>query len=233
MKYLLIIIVLLGMVSCNNHKENNNKTDLEKSDSLLTELTDNSIEFLNQFKNIEPKNLHVYTIERDKKGEIISSPFIGLSIDIKKFSFVNDENIFFNIQACKEGNSNIYAIGKFEINDNFIGLIMRQYSQYDETIIQLMLWDKIKKKIVFAFDLADSFGDEGWYFDKESWIKEFEFNKKLIIVCRQKDCNPEDEEFTSFAYTDSLKISYFKGSTFTTEDLSLSDTIHYKLKLWK
>ena len=232
MKNLLIIIVLIALYSCNNHKENKNAVIERNTDSLQTELIDNSNEFLNLFRNIEPKNLHVYTIERDKEGEIISSLFEGVSIDVRMYSYVNDENIFINIQACKEGYSNLFAIGKFDINDKYWGLIIRQRSQYDESLIQLMFWDKNQKKIVYAYDLADSFGDAGWYFDKESWIKEFEYNKKLIIIIRQKDYIP-DEETSTVTITDSLKINHFNGSVFVTKDLNLKDTVYYKLKRWE
>ena len=232
MKNLMTIIVLIILCSCNNLKDNKNAVIERSTDSLQTELIDNSNEFLNLFRNIEPKNLHVYTIERDEEGEIISSLFEGVSIDVRMYSYVNDENIFINIQACKEGYSNLFAIGKFDINDKYWGLIIRQRSQYDESLIQLMFWDKNQKKIVYAYDLADSFGDAGWYFDKESWIKEFEYNKKLIIINRQKDYIP-DEETSTVTITDSLKINHFNGSVFVTKDLNLKDTVYYKLIRWE
>lgn len=232
MKILMTIIVLIILCSCNNLKDNKNAVIERNTDSLQTDLIDNSNEFLNLFRNIEPKNLHVYTIERDEEGEIISSLFEGVSIDVRMYSYVNDENIFINIQACNEGYSNLFAIGKFDINDKYWGLIIRQRSQYDESLIQLMFWDKNQKKIVYAYDLADSFGDAGWYFDKESWIKEFEYNKKLIIVNRQKDYIP-DEETSTVTITDSLKINHFNGSVFVTKDLNLKDTVYYKLIRWE
>lgn len=232
MKNLMTIIVLIILYSCNNLKDNKNAVIERNTDSLQTDLIDNSNEFLNLFRNIEPKNLHVYTIERDEEGEIISSLFEGVSIDVRMYSYVNDENIFINIQACKEGYSNLFAIGKFDINDKYWGLIIRQRSQYDESLIQLIFWDKNQKKIVYAYDLADSFGDAGWYFDKESWIKEFEYNKKLIIINRQKDYIP-DEETSTVTITDSLKINHFNGSVFVTKDLNLKDTVYYKLKRWE
>ena len=232
MRNLLIIIVLIALYSCNNHKENKNAVIERITDSLQTELIDKSNEFLNLFRNIEPKNLHIYTIEYDTNGNPIKSPFVGKLIDANVFSYVHNENLFINVQACKEGLYTINAIGKFDINDKYWGLIIRQRSQYDESLIQLMLWDKSFKKIVYAFDLADSFGDAGWYFDKESWIKEFEYNKKLIIVNRQKDYIP-DEETSTVTITDSLKINHFNGSVFVTKDLNLEDTVYYKLIRWE
>lgn len=233
MKNLCISIFLISIfVACGNmKKENNSATSTEESIKTETILPDNSLDFLSLFKDIKPEGLHIYPPRWNKEGKLIETPFEGTKVDVNKFTLL-DEKIFFNLKACKEGLSNIYAIGKFEINDKYTGLVTRQHSQYSESLIQLMIWEKQSKTIKNSIELADSFGDEGWYFDKESWIIEFKPNETLKIVTRRKDCNPNDD-FTKFSYTDSLKLHQMKELEFTSSDLNINDTVSYQLKEWR
>ena len=230
-KGLLLLTLLLLLVSCNNQQ---NKKTVE-SDSVMQ--IDKSIEFLSLFKTIDPIGLHIYPPSWNRNGDLIKFPFEGKAIDVFKFPYVDNEEIFINIQACKEGNSNIYAIGKFDLNINYYGLIIRQYSQYDESLIQLLLWDKKQKEIIKGLDLANSFGDEGWIFDVESWIKTYKYNSVLEIVSRRKDFIPKadfksNEDMDSIT-TDTLWISRLSNSKFITRLENKKDTIKYKLKNWK
>lgn len=229
----LIVIVLL--TSCGDKRNQNAKSLTLKPDSVMQ--VDNATDFLNLFNDIDPEGLHIYPISWDKNGQIIKTPFEGVAIDVQKYSYTDDKKLFINIEACKKGLGNIYAIGKFDINDNYYGLVMRQYSQYEESLIQLMLWDKKHNIIINGLDLADSFGDAGWYFDFESWIKDYQFNGILEIVSRRKDYIPK-ENFTSKVEmdsitTDTLKISRLSNSKFITRIGNQQDTIKFKLKNWK
>ena len=232
MRNLLIFIVtiLLTLTSCNNKKSQESQTLTAKTDSV--KLVDKATEFLDIFKTVNPSGLHIYPPTWDKKGNLNKTPFEGTPINVDKFSYVDNEEIFLNLQACKEGNSYIYAVGKFEINNDYLGLIVRQQSQYDESLVQLLLWDKKQNKIVKGIDLADSFGDEGWYFDTESWIREYKTNSTLKIVTRRKD-SEFDEEFKNKTYIDSLKTNVFTNGKFIETQNELSDTANFKLKEWK
>jgi len=225
------IFFVLTLVSLGNTKKEHNEFRINVLTNSKTVSIDKFDEFLSLFKEIKPKGLHMYPPKWDSLGILIQTPFEGTRVDANNFAFL-DEKVFFNLKACREGQSNIFAIGKFEISDKYIGLITRQESQYDESLIQLMLWEKQANKIIRTFELADSFGDEGWHFDKESWIKEFSFNKNLEIVTRRKDCSPNDD-FTKFSYTDSLEIYQLDEQQFIKSYLNLSDTVNYKLKQWK
>ena len=232
---LLFLTIILLLVSCNSRK--NNKTDLKTIDSDSVLQIDKSKEFLSLFKTIDPNGLHIYPPSWDKNGILIKFPFEGKAIDVFKSPYVDNKKLFINIQACKEGKSNIYAIGKFDININYYGLIIRQYSQYDESLIQLYLWDKKQNKIINGLDLADSFGDAGWIFDVESWITKYRYNNVLEIVSRRKDFIPKadfksNEDMDSIT-TDTLWISRLSNSKFITRLENKKDTIKYKLKNWK
>jgi len=232
MRNLLFIIatILLTLTSCNNKKSQESQPLTAKTDSV--KLVDKATEFLDLFKTVNPNGLHIYPPTWDKNGNLKKTPFEGTPINADKFSYVDNEEIFLNLPACKEGNSHIYAVGKFEINNEYLGLIVRQQSQYDESLVQLLLWDKKQNKIVKGIDLADSFGDEGWYFDTESWIREYKTNSTLKIVTRRKD-SEFDEEFKNKTYTDSLKTNVFTNGKFVETQNELSDTTNFKLKEWK
>lgn len=227
---LLLLIFTFALFSCNDKKRHNTDSTPTKPDSFVQ--IDKASNFLNLFKTINPKGLHIYPPSWNKNGELNKTPFEGVIIDVYKYPYTDNNSIFINIQACKDGNSHIYAIGKFEIDNEFIGLIIRQQSQYDESLIQLLLWNKKQNKIAKGIDLADSFGDEGWFFDTESWISEYIPNSTLKIVTRRKD-SEFDEAFKNITYKDSLKTNIFTGGKFKITLNELTDTVSFKLKEWK
>jgi len=227
---ILIMTTLLTLTACNNKKSQESRISTTKTDSV--KLVDKGTEFLNLFKTVNPKGLHIYPLTWDKKCDLNKTPFEGSPINVDKFSYVNNEEIFINLSACKEGRSHIYAIGKFDINNEYYGLIIRQYSQYDESLIQLLLWDKKHNQILKGIDLADSFGDEGWVFDTESWISEYKINSTLKIVTRRKDSEFVDD-FKNRTFTDTLKTNVFVKGKFVESKNDLSDTVNFKLKEWK
>ncbi|MCX6230104.1 MAG: hypothetical protein NTZ33_01050 [Bacteroidetes bacterium] len=230
-KFLIIGILLLS-VSCLNKNLDNSVNKDEQSKSNTLEQKDNFVDFLNLFRDIKPQKLHIYPLTRDENGDIKGYPFEGIRIDVNKFKYMDDENLFNNIQAYKDSSGNAYAIGKFEIDSNYIGLLFRVRSQYDETLIQLFLWDKKNKKIINGIDLADSFGDEGWYFNLESWIIEYKENGILKIVTRRKDSDLQEDETTA-KISDTLKLYTFKKDKFQLKLRNLSDTTSYKLISWQ
>lgn len=160
-----------------------------------------------------------------RQGGRIQTKFEGQIIDVNKYGYCDNKGIFINIQACKEGLSNIYAIGKFKINEKYLGLIVRQYSQYEESLIQLLLWSIKERKISRGIDLADSFGDGGWFFIKESWISK---TTNLKIITRTKEFEYVDSNKLK-TLSDSLKVNVFSNEMFIETVLPLSDTINYSL----
>ena len=228
----LFISLTLFLASCTNKKSQ--KVETIAVDSVTTETgqMDTKTEFLNLFKDIDPQSLHVYPPSWDKNGKLLKSPFEGVIINVNKYPYTDNSAIFLNIKACKKGASHIYAVGKFEIAKNYTGLIVRQKSQDEESLIQLVLWDKHQNKILEGLYLADSFGDEGWSFDRESWITKAKKSNNCKIVTRQKDRNP-NIDFTDFTYTDTLKMYELDGKIFKMSLMNIKDTSNYQLKKWK
>jgi hypothetical protein len=236
MKHSTIAFIFLFIISCTTKKEVSNTGQesvqltvdstvhtMEGSEEIPFVMPDaeNSEEFLSLFKDIDPNGLHIFTSQSE-----------GNSIDVRKYKYVHNQGIFFNIEACKRGHRKIFAIGKFDLNNEHLALITRQHSQYTESLVQLLLWDKQQQKIYKGITLADGFGDEGWYFDIESWIKTFQFDKELSVVTWRKD-SEYDENFTHKTIKDTLTITHFKGATFETKALNRKDTSGLTLKNWR
>lgn len=229
MKRIIYITISLLFVFCTGKRPNEVSHTADSLDSIKNEKikTDTTSEaFFNLFSDIEPVGFHIYPHECNDTEELAENQFLGKKINVNKFSFCDDKNIFLNIQACKDGYSDIYAIGKFKINDMYIGLIIRQFSQYTESLIQLLLWDIHNERVLKGVDLADAFGDAGWSFDMESWIIDY---PDLKIVTRRKD-SEYNEDFTTETFTDSIKTTLFRDGRFVVSFNELNDTVKYKLR---
>jgi hypothetical protein len=224
LKYYLLFLILT-LLGCAKKQEL-----VQGEGPVATNPVDNSSEFLNLFKDLDPTSLHIYPPSWDKSGET-SSPLNGEIIDVHKYSYVNDKNIFINIEACRKGQTSIYAVGKFEFNASTLALLIRQHSQYSESIIQLVFWDRKTRTITEGMDLADSFGDEGWYFDMESWINR-DRDSDLEIVTRIKDSN-YDSELDKRTVTDSLVRHVWHLTAFIQSNINKNDTTLYPLKRWE
>lgn len=224
-----ILTILLTLTACNNKKSKYSQPLTAKTDSI--NLIDKANEFLDLFKTINPNGLHIYPPSWDIHGKIDNTPFEGNPIDVDKFSYVNNEEFSRSLPSCKKGLSHIHAVGKFEINRLYIGLIIRQLSEYDDSLIQLFLWNKKQNKIEKGIDLADSYAGIGYYSNTESWIVEYEKNRTLKVVTRIKDCNFENSKHK--IYTDSLKTNVFSGGKFTETLNEINDSVNFRLKEWK
>lgn len=220
---------MLFLTSCRDKKTQKTDSTTNNLDSIAQ--ADKAAEFLDLFKTVNPNGLHIYPPTWDIEGNINKTPFEGTPIAVDKFPYVNNKEFSRSLPSCKKGYSNIYAVGKFEINRQYVGLIIRQLSEYDESLIQLFLWNKKQNKIEKGIDLADLFGGEGFYSDTESWIVEYKTDITLKIVTRKKDCDFENLKHK--IYKDSLKTNVFSGGKFTETLNELSDSVNFRLKEWK
>lgn len=233
------LMLCLGFLtlSCKENNRSSRNDEFQRQDSskseIAVELEDASVdheEFLALFELVEPNGLHIFPPTWENGHEIIA-PFEGKPIDVNKYRTFLDQSIFRNVEACRKGLCNIYAISRFEVDAQYLGLIVRQMSEYSETIIELVLWDNHAREIVNRIELADSFGDAGWYFDTESWIGIAD--DTLKIVTRRKEYIPGDEDNDEIGkVTDTLYCQSFSKNSILQKSLSLRDTTHYALKKW-
>ena len=175
--YFLVFILLLG---CGyNQKEkfhsSSHKSRYEKLLSIYKEIS------IDTLKVYSPEDL----IGEYKGVEIDSSEVMLFPKEIVEQHFVDPPGLF--------------AIYKFEIDINTIGLITRTPSEYAPSSIKLFFLDKTKDLIIGYVELAESLGDAGDYMITDSWI--FKDNDKrlmaLVCVMERHDNSVDDEKDTS------------------------------------
>ena len=224
MRRLITILTFTGLIySCSNNNNSTIETTTSK-DSL-----GNIDLFLNIFKEIDTKDLHIYTPPYDTSNRI--DKFHGKQIDRKYYNYLifgnhinpNDLDTFYHYFACY----------KFKLSDNKTGLIIRRPSQYSETAIDLYTWDNQAKKVTNIINLADAFGDEGWYFVQDAWVIDLNNDKLLDIVTRRKDYDQDLDDTTKAPIMeDSLFVYIAKGDLFI-KTIKQVDTNSYKILDWK
>ncbi len=223
MKFEYYIIVILALFCCGK-KEQTTSTEKQDIQPVDDQPSDNSEKFLRLFKEFEPSNLHIYAPSLPGV-EPIDSLFNGQQINVTEFAYPNIEGIFRN----GKGLSKIYAVGKFEIDENTLALLFRELNQLSDQVIQLTFWDKNNKEIIKGIDLAEFYGDDfGWYFDKESWIN-YKPGSSFEIITRRKDVH-YDDGLDLTAETDSLFKQVFSTRSFIQVGIIKSDTINFPLK---
>lgn len=206
----------LGLFSCTNNSTS------------INNIKDNSDKFLNEFSNITPDNLHIYS---PYDSTIEGKKFNGKKIDSIFYKYFSSQGWFIN--TLPEMQAHIFACFKFQYSDSVIGLIIRRESQYSETAIDLCWWSTNSKKIVYEFELADSFGDGMWYFVKDAWLTNLNKDGLLDIITREKDWSRDDESDTDGpVITDSVKVYIVQQNCYKQVKISI-DTPNYKIFHWE
>ena len=194
-------IFIILTASCSDHKSTKREAPA---------ITDITATFLAIFQDIDPEGLHVYspcdTTDGHKfTGRVIAQRFHHY------FSF--DKAFTETIQSfSKDTLSHIYSCFKFPLSDSRTGLLVRWPSQYDESAIYLFTWDNKLKKMIAGENIADTFGDEGWYFIQDAWLTDINKDKKLDIVIHRMDHDQDIEDSTKApAIKDSLAVLLADG----------------------
>lgn len=156
MKRTFIYIFIATLLSC-DQSEKTDTTVETKSGSKYEKL-------LSKFKDISIDTLRVYSPEYS--SEKLTGEYIGIELDS------TDAILFPNDIALQHFNDppGLYAIYKFSVDSNTLGLITRTPSEYVPASIKLFYFDKIKDSITSYLELADSWGDAGDYMSKDSWL---------------------------------------------------------------
>jgi len=186
---------------------------------------DNSAKFLSLFPTIPPLHLHVYS-PAPYYDSVRGKEFMGKKLDSTFYGYFSSQS------WSPQSNHYIYACYKFPLSNNRIGLIVRCPSQYDESAIDLCIWDNSLKKIINSFELADSFGDGGWEFVKDAWLEDINKTGELNIITRKQDNWIEENDSPSKkSTTDSLKIYLIKNDYYIPTIVTV-DTNKFKLHDW-
>ena len=181
MKTRILILLSLIAFSCSSGRK-------DAAPSTLT------MSFLALFKPITSDTTSVL-LQRDKQ-EKICGPFTGVLIDSVYWPLMDTVRSIRN-----SGEGHFYACYRFALNDTTCALVTREPSLYEESNIQLSVFDAKHARCLRRMQLADGLGDAGATFQKFSFIR---FDKGVIsISIRQIQTGPVDDTWQKFSEQDS------------------------------
>jgi len=181
--------------------------------------------FIDLFPEINADDLHIYS-----PGDTSTADrFQGKQIATSFYKYLKFKNNVAPFSA--DTLYHFYSCFQFKMADKKIGLIIRRPSQYSETAIDLYTWDNSQKKVVDITKLTDAFGDEGWYFVQDAWLKDLNSDKTLDIITRRKDFDQDLEDSTKISRKDSVLVFLNNGTTFKKTNFKV-DTSKLQLEYW-
>jgi hypothetical protein len=164
MKQLLFPLCLIAVFSCDQQKPIQSKAN--QSNSKYEPL-------LAQFKDIAIDTLQVYSPDNtDDTADLMSGRQID-SVNVMLFPQEFKERYLNSTQG-------LFAIYKFDIDNNRLGLLARTPSDYVPSSIKLFIFDKAKDSITSYVELAELFGDAGDVLIKQSWL--FRDNARSLLA---------------------------------------------------
>lgn len=153
MKKLLYLIVIVAIIAGCNQKQPINSDGKTQNKSKYNNL-------LSQYFNIAIDTLWVYS-----PNDSLTT-YNGHAIDsINALFFPSDM-----AQRHFSEPPSLFAIYKFAIDTNRLGLITRTPSDYVSSSIKLFIYDKKKDSLTSYVEIAESWGDAGDYMTKNSWL---------------------------------------------------------------
>jgi hypothetical protein len=98
----------------------------------------------------------------------------------------------------------LFAIYKFAIDANRLGLITRTPSEYVSSSIKLFIFDMKKDSLTSYIEIAESWGDAGDYMTKNSWLfrDSSQHLHALIDVTQGHDNSADDAKDTTVVEKD-------------------------------
>src|SRR6266542_5819186 len=136
---LLIIVTLI--MSCSNQ----NNTKIAAADLAV----DSAASIPSLFADINANGLHIYTPDDTTNGK----KFEGKPIDPRFYKYLQFED---NLAPFSDTVNRFFSCFKFNMTSPYIGLIVRRPSQYEESAIDLYIWDNSKKEVVGITPLTDA-----------------------------------------------------------------------------
>jgi len=218
-----LILILTNCVSQNNPNKQSSKNNESAEIKSNTDL-------LKLFKEISLKELHVWAVS-DKnggnkyKGNIIDTlffPLFGEYMTPYKMYNINPKT-----NITEYSGYNLFASYKFPINNYLTALILRVPSQYEESAVAIWIYNSKSDKLTQSIELADSFGDENWYFLKDSWIEQR--NDSIWVITRQIDHEINETTSADSIISDKFEFHRFESENFVKVDTIEINPMEYKL----
>jgi hypothetical protein len=188
MKKLLYLVFIVSFFGCDQQKP----IKSEGTDAMLTKSKYRNL--FAQYLNIGIDTLWVYSPNGD------SSVYNGRPIDSSYALFFPEDMARMHLSEPPS----LFAIYKFAIDSNRLGLITRTPSEYVPSSVKLFFYDKRKDSLTSWIEVGETIGDAGDYMLKNSWF--FRDNNKrlhvLIDVTQGHDNSVDNPKDTTTSETD-------------------------------
>ncbi|THU33416.1 hypothetical protein FAM09_25020 [Niastella caeni] len=154
MNKLLYLLFLITVFSCEQPQSIKSKAGAEtQKDSKYNSL-------LSLFNNVAIDTLEVYSTEDP------ADPMSGRAIDSINALFFPEDMAQWHLHQPP----GLFAIYKFGIDSNRIGLLARTPSDYVPSSVKLFFFDMAKDSLSSYIELGERWGDAGDYTIKNSWL---------------------------------------------------------------
>jgi hypothetical protein len=209
MRITIYFVLLLLILSCGQTKqEKQQETKTVKKESKYKSL-------LSKYKEKSFDTLRVYSPEE------LTGEYKGVQLDSSD-AVLFPENI---AQQHFSDTPGLFAVYKFTIDSNRLGLITRTPSEYVPSSIKLFFFDRAKDTITSYMELAESWGDAGDVWIKDAWIFKNKQDYQSFIMVQEMHYNSvEDENDTTvqkWNYYSLLNLTK-EGDTISKDEKELS-----------
>jgi hypothetical protein len=193
--FILFIIILLS--NC----------EIKKTENKYEKIITNKFEIISKyFKDTVFECLYVYP---DSKFEEQKFYYKGSKLDSNAVNLLPESIRKSN--TWKEGFNGVYA---FKLEEGIIGLIARVPSTYDNSKIELWIYDLKKDSIINSIKLADIFGDAGDFESIKSYLhRDVNELKLLKVILNKYDHSVYDEKDTVVDQSLAFILSSIKYSS--------------------
>ncbi len=226
------IILIIGIIILHTNcagQTKSNKQDSKNAEGLENRTITNT-DLLKLFKEISLNELHVWAVNDKSEGnkyngsiiDTLFFPLFGEYMTQYKSYYTNPET-----QITKYSGYNLFASYKFPINNYLTALILRVPSQYDESAISIWIYNSKFNRLTKSIELADSFGDENWYFNKDSWIEKR--NDSICVITRQLDHEINESTSVDSIISDKFEFYRFESESFVKIDTIEINPTDYRL----
>ncbi len=190
--------------------------------NVFAQSQDSTSHFINLFEEVEWKGLQIYSPRYD----FSDNEFDGSQIPNEFHHYF--DNLKFISYSLNDGDR-IFAVYRFTINSNTIGLIVRNMSMYSETAVSIILFDLTNNISKSRFRLADSYGDGMWRFAEDAWLLDLNNDNQLDVVKRKNEWWEDDngKQHTKSTFT----AFQFESGEFVQFETQI-DTAKFKVFKW-
>ena len=209
MRKTIFILLLLSTFSCGQNQEE------QKADSKTVEKNSKYKRLLSKYIEKCFDTLRVYSPE-DLNGE-----YKGVQLDSADAILFPEEIV----QQYFNDTPGLFAVYKFTIDSNRLGLITRTPSEYVPSSIKLFFYNIARDSITSFIELAESWGDAGDVWIKDAWIFKDQKDYKSFIAVQEMHYNRVDDEndttVQKWNYYSLLNITK-EGDTISEDEKDLS-----------